>query len=267
MVSIQFLALRGCFAILRRMDIIQIARYLDQLLDIENIKDSPRAMNGLQVQNKGELRKVGLAVDACQATIAMAIERDCQMMFVHHGIFWGGLQPARGSHYDKLSAMIQANLGLYSAHLPLDMHPVLGNNRALADKIGLAHAEVFGEYEGQLIGLKGKVKRQSAEQLGQTLEQQLGAPVKVIGDGEVESVGLVTGGAGEIISQAVQAGLDCYITGEGEHHHYHDATEGGCVLMFAGHYATETGGVKAVGKHLEQQFGLQTEFLDYPTGL
>lgn len=254
-------------AIIRRMDIIQIARYLDQLLDIENIADSSRAVNGLQVQNTGAVRKVGLAVDACKATIEMAIERDCQMMFVHHGIFWGGLQPVRGPHYDKLSAMMQANLGLYSAHLPLDMHPVLGNNRALADKIGLEHPEVFGEYEGQLIGLKGKVKRQSAEQLGRTLEQQLGALVKVIGDGEVERVGLVTGGAGDIVGQAVKEELDCYITGEGANHQYHEAIEGGCVLMFAGHYATETGGVQAVGKHLKQQFGLETEFLDYPTGL
>lgn len=254
-------------AILRCMDIIQIAHYLDQLLDIENIKDSPRAVNGLQVQNTGAIHKVGLAVDVCKATIEMAVKRNCQMMFVHHGIFWGGLQPVRGPHYDKLSAMMQANLGLYSAHLPLDMHPVLGNNRALADKIGLDHAEAFGEYEGQLIGLKGKVKPQSAEQLGRMFEEQLGAPVKVIGDGEVERVGLVTGGAGDIVGQAVKEELDCYITGEGENHQYHEAIEGGCVLMFAGHYATETGGVQAVGKHLEQQFGLTTEFLDYPTGL
>jgi dinuclear metal center YbgI/SA1388 family protein len=249
------------------MDIIQIARYLDQLLDIENIKDSARAVNGLQVQNTAGIRKVGLAVDACQATIEMAIKRDCQMMFVHHGIFWGGLQPVRGPHFDKLSAMMKADIGLYSAHLPLDMHPVLGNNRALADKIGLEHAEVFGEYEGQLIGLKGKVKRQSAKQLGKTLGEKLGAEVKVIGDGEVERVGLVTGGAGDIVGQAVKEGLDCYITGEGANHQYHEAIEGGCVLMFAGHYATETGGVQAVGKHLEQQFGLESEFLHYPTGL
>ncbi len=249
------------------MDIIQIAHYLDQLLDIEKIADSPKALNGLQVQNTGAIRTVGLAVDACKATIEMAVERNCQMMFVHHGIFWGGLQPVRGPHYDKLSAFIRANVGLYSAHLPLDMHPVLGNNRALADKIGLDHPEAFGEYEGQLIGLKGKVKRQPAQQLGQLLEKKLGASVKVIGDGQVEAVGLVTGGAGDIIGQAVQEGLDCYITGEGENHQYHEAIEGGCVLIFAGHYATETGGVQAVGQHLEQQFGLETEFLDYPTGL
>jgi dinuclear metal center YbgI/SA1388 family protein len=249
------------------MDIIQLSQYLDQLLDIDNIKDSSRAMNGLQVQNTGEIRKIGLAVDTCRATIDMALERGCQMMFVHHGLFWGGLQPVRGQYYEKLSRMMAGNLGLYSAHLPLDMHPVLGNNRALAELVGLERPEAFGEYEGQLIGLKGRVKRQKAQTLGELLREKLGAPVKVIGEGEVETVGLVTGGAGDIIGQAVQEGLDCYITGEGANHQFHEAVEGGCVLMFAGHYATETGGVKAVGRHLEQKFGIATEFLDYPTGL
>jgi len=197
----------------------------------------------------------------------MALERDCQMMFVHHGLFWGGLQAVRGQYYEKLACMIGGNLGLYSAHLPLDMHPVLGNNRALAELVDLERPEAFGEYEGQLIGLKGRVKRQPAQTLGKILQEKLGAAVKVIGEGEVETVGLVTGGAGDIIGQAVREGLDCYITGEGANHQFHEAVEGGCVLMFAGHYATETGGVKAVGRHLEQKFGIAVEFLDYPTGM
>ena len=249
------------------MDILQLSHYLDELLDIQSIKDSPNAVNGLQVQNTGEILKLGLAVDLCQATIDLAVEKNCNMMFVHHGMFWGGVQPIRGSFYDKLAAMMRANLGLYSAHIPLDMHPVLGNNRALADLIGLEHLEPFGEYGGEKIGLKGRIDEQSAESLGQLLETQLGSPVKVIGKGEVQSVGLVTGGAADIINQAKQEPLDCYITGEGANHHFHEAIEGGCVLILAGHYATETGGVKAVGRHLEEKFNLQSEFLDYPTGL
>ncbi len=249
------------------MDIIQLSRYLDQLLDIHNIKDSSRAVNGLQVENKGEIQKVGLAVDACLATIEMAIEKQCDMMFVHHGLFWSGLQPVQGPHYQKLSRMMESNLGLYSAHIPLDVHPVLGNNKQLANIIGLENVQEFAEYEGQKIGLRGTVKKQSARDLGAVLEDKLKSPVRVIGDGDVEYVGLVTGGAGNLLSDAINENLDCYITGEGAAHHFHDAVEGGCVLMFAGHYATETGGVKAVGKHLEDQFKLQTEFLDYPTGL
>ncbi len=253
--------------ILAGMDIHQISQYLDGLLEIHSIRDYPKALNGLQVENKATVSKVGLAVDACLATINMAKDAGCQMMFVHHGLFWGGLQSVRGPHYQKLAALIKSDIALYSAHLPLDMHPLLGNNRALADQIGLEKVEAFGECEGQLIGLKGRVRRQSVKEVARKLEMQLSGPVKVIGQGEVETVGLVTGGAGDMIHQAVDAGLDCYITGEGANHQYHEAEEAGCALLFAGHYATETGGVKAVGRHLKEQFKLDTVFLDYPTGM
>lgn len=249
------------------MDILQLSHYLDNLLEINSIRDAPQALNGLQIQNRGEIKKIGLAVDFCQATIDLAIEKQCQMMFVHHGAFWSGLQPIRGQHYEKLSAMMQANLGLYSAHIPLDLHPVNGNNRALADLIGLENLEPFGEYDGIKIGFKGSIPATSSENLAQTLEQKLASPVKVIGQGEVKTVGLVTGGAADIVKQAIQEGLDCYITGEGANHHFHEAIEGDCILIFAGHYGTETGGVKSIGKHLNEKFGIASEFLHYPTGL
>ena len=249
------------------MDILQLSHYLDNLLDIKEIKDSANAINGLQVQNTGDIKKVGLAVDLCMATIEKAIAAECNMMFVHHGMLWGGVKPIRGNFYDKISTMMCENLGLYSAHLPLDMHPILGNNRVLADQLELNELEPFGEYEGQKIGFKGRLKLLSAEELGAKLEDKLGSPVKVIGSGEVQTLGVVSGGAADILSQAAVAGLDAYLTGEGSNHHYHEALENECVLILAGHYATETGGVKAVGKHLEKQFGIKTEFIDYPTGI
>ena len=249
------------------MDILQLSHYLDNLLDIKEIKDSSNAMNGLQVQNTGDIKKVGLAVDLCMATIEKAVAAECNMMFVHHGMLWGGVKPIRGNFYDKVSTMIRENLGLYSAHLPLDMHPVLGNNKVLADQLELNELEPFGEYEGQKIGFKGRLKTLSAEELGAKLEGKLGSPVKVIGSGEVQTLGIVSGGAADILSQAAVAGLDAYLTGEGSNHHYHEAIENECVLILAGHYATETGGVKAVGKHLAEQFGIKTEFIDYPTGI
>ena len=249
------------------MDILQLSHYLDNLLDITSIDDAPSALNGLQVQNTGEIKKIGLAVDLCQATINLATKKNCQMLFVHHGIFWGGLQPLRGPFYKKISSMMKANLGLYSAHIPLDLHPVLGNNRALADLIGLENLEPFGEYGGIKIGFKGTINKKPAKTLAQELAKKLGSSIKVIGTGDIESIGLVTGGAADIIQQASREGLDAYITGEGANHHYHEAIEGKCVLIFAGHYATETGGVKSVGLHLEKKFQIFTEFLDYPTGL
>ena len=249
------------------MDILQLSHYLDNLLEINSIRDAPHALNGLQIQNQGEIKKIGLAVDLCQATIDLAIKKQCQMLFVHHGAFWSGLQPIRGKQYEKLSTMMQANLGLYSAHIPLDLHPVYGNNRALADLIGLKNLETFGEYDGIKIGLKGLLPAISTEKLAELLEEKLDTTVKVIGKGEVKTVGLVTGGAADIVRQAIQEGLDCYITGEGSNHHFHEATEGNCILIFAGHYATETGGVKSIGKHLKEKFGIASEFLHYPTGL
>ena len=249
------------------MDILQLSHYLDNLLDIKEIKDSSNAINGLQVQNTGDIKKVGLAVDLCMATIEKAVAAECNMMFVHHGMLWGGVKPIRGNFYDKISTMICENIGLYSAHLPLDMHPVLGNNKVLADQLELNELEPFGEYEGQKIGFKGRLKSLSVEELGAKLESKLGSPVKVIGSGEVQTLGIVSGGAADILSQAAVAGLDAYLTGEGSNHHYHEAIENECVLILAGHYATETGGVKAVGKHLEEQFGIKTEFIDYPTGI
>ena len=249
------------------MDILQLSHYLDNLLEINSIRDAPQALNGLQIQNRGEIKKIGLAVDLCQATIDLAIEKQCQMLFVHHGAFWSGLQPIRGKHYEKLSTMMQANLGLYSAHIPLDLHPVYGNNRALADLIELENLETFGEYDGAKIGLKGTIQTTSSENLAKKLEKKLGSRVKIIGEGKINTVGLVTGGAADIIKQAIQEKLDCFITGEGSNHHFHEAIEGNCILIFAGHYATETGGVKSIGKHLREKFGIESEYLHYPTGL
>ncbi len=249
------------------MNSLELASYLDVLLDIAEIQDSANAVNGLQVQNKGDIKKIGLAVDACLATIAMAKDTGCQMMFVHHGLFWGGNQPLRGKHFEKIAMLIENDIALYSAHLPLDMHPALGNNRALADLIGLEGLEPFGVYSGQKIGLKGTLPALPASELKQRLEERLGARVLLAGDRTVQSVGLVTGGAGDILRQAVEEGLDCYITGEGGNHNFHEAEEGDCALLLAGHYATETGGIKSVGKHLKERFGTEFVFLDYPTGM
>ena len=249
------------------MDILPLSHYLDNLLDISNIPDLPNAFNGLQVENTGDIKKIGLAVDICDATIRMAIDQECHMVLVHHGLFWSGSQPIRGKIYKKLSTLIRNNVGLYAAHIPLDIHPLLGNSKVLADLLGLQNPQPFGEYMGIKIGLKGTIQSQPAKQLAKYLGRNLSTQVQVIGERKIESIGLVTGGAGEMICQAVEEGLDAYLTGECDHHHFHEATEGGCTLLLAGHYATETGGVKAIGKHLEGKFGIECEFLHYPTGL
>jgi len=136
------------------MDILQLSHYLDNLLDIKEIKDSSNAMNGLQVQNTGDIKKVGLAVDLCMATIEKAVAAECNMMFVHHGMLWGGVKQIRGNFYDKISTMICENIGLYSAHLPLDMHPVLGNNKVLADQLEINDLNLLENMRGKKLDSK-----------------------------------------------------------------------------------------------------------------
>ena len=167
-----------------------------------------------------------------------------------------------------MRTLIKHDIALYSAHLPLDLHPEVGNNAVLARALGLGDIERFGEYEGQTIGFAGTMVA-SRDELVQRIRKLLRVEPRVIATGpeSVNRVGVVSGGAGKLITQAADAGLDTYVTGEGSHHTYFDAEEAGVNLIYAGHYATETVGVKALAGHLEERFGLPWEFIDHPTGL
>ncbi len=242
--------------------------YLDDYLRVREIHDSPQAMNGLQVENAGTITRIAAAVDACQATIARAAALTADFLLVHHGLFWGGLQPLTARHGRRVRLLIEHDIALYSAHLPLDLHPEVGNNAVLARALGVENAEAFGDYEGETIGFAGTVAT-SREDLVRRLRELLGIEPYVIAMGpeSVRRVGVVSGGAGKLVVQAAEAGLDTYITGEGSHHTYFDAEEAGVNLIYAGHYATETVGVKALARHLGERFALPWEFIDHPTGL
>jgi dinuclear metal center YbgI/SA1388 family protein len=164
--------------------------------------------------------------------------------------------------------LIKHDIALYSAHLPLDLHPEVGNNAVLAHALSLDDIEPFGEYEGQTIGFSGTLVA-SREELTQRVREVLGIDPRVIATGpeRITRVGVVSGGAGKLITQAAEAGLDTFVTGEGTHHTYFDAEEAGVNLIYAGHYATETVGVKALAQHLKDRFGLPWEFIDHPTGM
>jgi dinuclear metal center YbgI/SA1388 family protein len=187
---------------------------------------------------------------------------------VHHGLFWGGLEPLTGRHGKRVRALIRHNIALYAAHVPLDLHPDVGNNVVLARALGLAELEFFGDLKGQRIGVRGTLSTTRAAFLA-TLGDTLGVAPFVIeaGPSEITCVGIITGGGGSMIHDALDAGVDTFVTGEGAHHTYFDAEESGINVVYAGHYATETVGVKALAKHLEQRFDLTWEFLDHPTGL
>jgi len=250
------------------LNLKDITTYLDDYLGIADVNDSPQALNGLQVENTGNVSRVAVAVDVCRTTIDRAVEMGADFMVVHHGLFWGGLQPLVAYHGLRVRTLIKHDIALYSAHLPLDLHPEVGNNAVLARELRLEDIERFGEYEGQTIGYSGTLAA-SRDELAARIREVLGVDPKVIATGPetVHRVGIVSGGAGKLITQVAEAGLDTYVTGEGGHHTYFDAEEARVNLIYAGHYATETVGVKALAHHLEDRFGIPWEFIDHPTGL
>lgn len=246
----------------------QIVSYADEHLRIREIDDWPNALNGLQVENSGAVAKIGAAVDASPRSIYSAIERGVNFLVVHHGLFWPGLQPIAGGRRRMLEQIFRSDLALYSVHLPLDLHSVLGNNAQLAASLGFEQTEPFFEAKGQRIGLR-VAARISREELATNLEKSLGGPIRTFATGpaETKSIGLITGGAGSEIYAVAREGIDTFLTGEAPHWAAVAAEELGINLLLGGHYATETFGVKALAAHLSERFNLPWEFVDSPTGL
>ncbi len=250
------------------MHLNEVVRYLDGLLQIPGFGDYPNACNGLQVQNSGGLSKIGAAVDACEAVIGEAVAGGVDLLLVHHGLFWNCPAPLTGAAYRKTRMILEADMAIYSAHLPLDAHPSFGNNILLATALGLENGEPFFSTFGQPIGwiFEAEINR---EVLRDALERAVGSRVHLAPGGPVVArrIGIVSGGAGGDVAKAVEAGVDTFITGEGPHWSFTAAEESGINLFYAGHYATETFGVKALAAELSQKFALPWQFIDHPTGL
>ena len=246
----------------------QIVSYADEHLRVGEIDDWPNALNGLQVENSGNVTKIGAAVDASSRTIDAAIAGGVNFLIVHHGLFWPGLQPITGGRRRMIDEILRHDLALYSAHLPLDIHSLLGNNSQLAAALGFEQTEPCFEAKGQRIGLRIDTGI-SRDELARKLEQSLGGPIRMFATGpaETKSIGLITGGAGSEIYDVAREGIDTFITGEAPHWVAVAAEELGINLLLGGHYATETFGVKALATHLGERFNLPWEFIDSPTGL
>lgn len=251
------------------MQLSTLIDYLDQLLCTSEVCDYPQAHNGLQLSNGGEVKRVAVAVDACLSVVEQAVAAQADLLIVHHGLFWGGLQPITGAYYQKLKLAFQHDLAIYSSHLPLDRHPQVGNNVILAQKLGLQKLTPALKAQGELIGVKGICKPTLRAPFLELVSKVVGGKVHLApGNSEmIEKVLVVTGGAGKEIREAAKEGIDTFVTGEGDHPSYTTAEELGINLIYAGHYATETFGVKALGSLLEQEFELPWLFIDHPTGL
>jgi dinuclear metal center YbgI/SA1388 family protein len=253
------------------MKLESVLQYLDAYLGIPAHPDYPTALNGLQVGGPDEVSRVVAAVDASEASILAAVERGADLLLVHHGLFWDGLQPVTGRYLRRLRPLLEHGIAVYSAHLPLDSHAEVGNCALLGRALGLDPRGRFAAYGGVEIGGWGELATPlDASGLARRLTDVLdGARVHVIpgGPAEIGRVGVVTGGGASFTGEAAARGLDALVTGEGSHHTHFDAMELGVHVLMGGHYATETFGVRALAAHLAERFGLEWGFVDQPTGL
>jgi dinuclear metal center YbgI/SA1388 family protein len=252
----------------------EIASYLDTILGTAATPDSSGALNGVQVDTTADIRRLAAAVDARERTIEMAHAAGAQLLIVHHGLSWGGVQPLRGPYLRRMRTLLREGIGVYSSHLPLDAHPEFGNNALLARALGLEPTERFARYESIDIGVAGRTETPTAELVrrASAFASQYATVVRTAGmsDRRLTRHWAICSGAGagtETLREAAERGIDTLIAGEGPHHSAVDAEELGIAVIYAGHYATEVLGVRAITEHAAAHFGLEWSFLDVPTGL
>jgi dinuclear metal center YbgI/SA1388 family protein len=246
----------------------ELVRWLDDYLAIGDYED--KSLNGLQVEGRDEVTKVAVAVDATLATLEQAADMGADMLITHHGLFWGAPKAIVGMHARRVRFLLEKGLGLYTAHIPLDAHREVGNNWGLARLLGLDDLEDFAFHGSRTIGVKGRFPTPMAlRDLADLVERELGESVLVHAGGplEIATLGIVSGGAAGDVVAAANEGLDAFLTGEPSHALFAEPFERGINALFAGHYMTETVGVKLLARELEGRFGLATEFVLLPTGL
>lgn len=251
-----------------------IAAYLDDLLETSTTPDYSPALNGLQLDARGPVRRVAAAVDLSRRTIEGAVAAEANLLVVHHGMFWGGAQRLVGAAYERVRLLVEHDIAVYSSHIPLDRHAEVGNNVLLARELGLEPAAGFGQFKGITIGVQGECEMPTAalvERASTFARTHGGQVVATSHDAEriTKRWAVCTGGSAsaETIREAMDAGVDTFIVGEGPHHTAVEAEEQGIVIVYAGHYATETLGVQALARRLEERYALPWSFIAASTGL
>ena len=257
-----------------RVPLGEVAEYLDALLRVRDIPDYPTALNGVQVENSCAIERVAVAVDASLETIRGAVDARANLLVVHHGLFWSGVQPLRGRFLERFRMLITNDVAVYSAHLPLDLHPTLGNNPLLARALGLEPSEGFARFQTIHVGVQGECDLDTSELADRVsaLARAEGGTLVVVGaeQGRRTRRWAICTGAGassDTLREAMASGVDTLIVGEGPHHTAVEARELGIAVMYAGHYATETLGVRALGDALSRHFQVPWTFIAAPTGL
>jgi len=254
------------------MDLSEFATRLDERLRVPAFSELDASANGLQVAPaSGTVDHAAFAVDGVLETAERAADVGADALVVHHGVSWGGIERVTGQTYRRVAPFVDNDMALYAAHLPLDAHPDLGNAAGLADLLGVEGREPFGELGPEHVGVRGRIAPRSATELAVELNDGLhtgGEEVQVLdfGPEEIERVAILTGSGSDWLDEAADAGVDALITGEAKGKLYHEAKEAGVSVFLAGHYATETFGVRAL-ESLAADWGLATTYIDAPTGL
>lgn len=253
------------------MELSEFCDRLDARLRTDAYTDLDPSANGLQVGARSkEVDHVAFAVDAAIETAERATEVDADALVVHHGLFWGEFERATGPTYDRLTPFFENDISLFVSHLPLDAHPELGNAAGVADALELEDCEPFGTLGGEFVGQWGTAVGFSSTALRDRLDTEVspqsGVQVLDFGPEEIEDVAIVTGSGTDWVAEATEAGVDAFVTGEGKQSVYHEAREADVHVFLAGHYATETFGVRSL-QDLVEEWDVETTFIDCPTGL
>ena len=255
------------------MTLVEINNWFNSFLKKEDFP-SDISLNGIQIENSEpeskQIKKIAFAVDACEETAKKAAEAGAHLLFVHHGLFWGGCQTITGSFYKRIFTFIKNDLALCAYHIPLDANNPYGNNWGLAARLGLRNCESFGTWRGMVLGVKGELSEElTINELAERVLRKGVTPRSVLslGKEKIKTVGIISGGASDDVADAIEQGLDCYITGEFAHEDYHLAREMGINVIGGGHYETETVGVSLVMEKVEKELGIECIFVDVPTNL
>lgn len=238
-----------------------VVSFCDELLDIKNIEDYPSAYNGLQVANNGKINKIAAAVDCNLLTIERAVEEHVDCLFVHHGLFWGHSLPITGVNYKKYKLLLDNNIAIYSAHLPIDMHVNFGNNASIVKELGLHVSHyLVGDHNFKMPVAKCDLSRETLN--GKLFQLFPNMKCLEFGQSQPMNIAICSGGGGGLISNVFDGSFDTIITGEVQRHHFDFAYDNKLNLYVCGHYDTETFGVKNLSKIVSDKFHLENVWIE-----
>lgn len=251
------------------VNLSDVISFLDKYLEHASVLHD-NSWNGLQIEGKQQLNKIIFTVDSGIEIFNLAIAMQADMIVVHHGMFWQGINPrVVGATKERIVTLLEHGISLYASHLPLDKHPHVGNNAQLLKILGFKKDKPFAWYKGEQISFTGVTEQgRTIDQLAHILKETLGARCVLLpfGPKEIKTIALCSGGAGyEHLLEAITAGVDLYLAGE-PIECFHTVKDANFNVIFAGHHATEIVGVKALSQIVHEKFGIQTEFIDVPTG-